>query len=286
MARKPRKPRQRGKAPGKKVNAADRLERFCQEYVVHNRGTDAAIAAGFSKAGARVRASELLARPEVQARLDVLKLELAAKTGITAQRVLEELYDIAQADPRDLCELRRICCRYCHGKGNRYQRTPQEMVEYRKNWDLEFQKKAKENGLSKSELAELIGGEFDEQGGIGYDPRKQPNPDCPECFGDGKLETHFKDVRNLKGRALKLYAGVEETQHGLKIRMRDQDGALDKVARSVALYRDGLKLVTQPGSQTPGAIERTIDDFFARVNGADIGIGPSKGKPCLPPKST
>jgi phage terminase small subunit len=41
--------------------------------------------------------------------------------------VLEELWAIAVADPRELIEYRRTCCRHCWGLEHEYQRTTREI---------------------------------------------------------------------------------------------------------------------------------------------------------------
>lgn len=79
-------------------------ERFCREYVVHHNGAKAAAAAGFAKHSARVRASILLRRPEVAARVRELELNLLSKADITAERVMLELGRVAFSDPRKLVD--------------------------------------------------------------------------------------------------------------------------------------------------------------------------------------
>jgi phage terminase small subunit len=48
---------------------------------------------------------------------------------VTTELVLSRLQAIATADPRELTELHRGCCRYCWGTGNLFQRTPRELRE-------------------------------------------------------------------------------------------------------------------------------------------------------------
>jgi hypothetical protein len=42
---------------------------------------------------------------------------------------------------------------------------------------------------------------FDEQGGTGYDRRRAPAPDCPECNGEGEGEAFFKDSLKASAQA-------------------------------------------------------------------------------------
>lgn len=75
-------------------------ERFCREYLVDLNATQAAVRSGYSARTARAIGSENLAKPDIQTRLAELRIELAAATGITPDRVLKELGRIAFADAR------------------------------------------------------------------------------------------------------------------------------------------------------------------------------------------
>ena len=66
-------------------------ERFCQEYLIDLNATQAAVRAGYSKKGATVRGSELLAIRKVESRIAFLMSERAMRTQVTQDRVLSEL---------------------------------------------------------------------------------------------------------------------------------------------------------------------------------------------------
>lgn len=66
-------------------------ERFCQEYLIDLNATQAAVRAGYSKKGATVRGSELLAIRKVENRIAFLMSERAMRTQVTQDRVLTEL---------------------------------------------------------------------------------------------------------------------------------------------------------------------------------------------------
>lgn len=78
----------------------DKEQRFCEEYLVDLNATQAAIRAGYSEKTARSIGSENLSKPDIQEKILLLRQELSDKTGITAQRVLNELAKIAFSDPR------------------------------------------------------------------------------------------------------------------------------------------------------------------------------------------
>ncbi len=70
------------------------MERFCQEYVIDYNGTAAAIRAGYSEKRAAAQASTLLRREDVIERMRQLQQEQAARLGLSADRVVMELWEI------------------------------------------------------------------------------------------------------------------------------------------------------------------------------------------------
>jgi phage terminase small subunit len=78
-----------------------RHEIFAREYAVDLNGRRAAIAAGYSAKGAEVRASELLATPEVSEMIDTLLSERASRLDIKGSRILEMLHALATFDARN-----------------------------------------------------------------------------------------------------------------------------------------------------------------------------------------
>ena len=83
-----------------------RRERFAQEYVVDNNGTQAAIRSGYSEKSAHVTASRLLSDAKVKARIEELAVKLVQKiekkAEITRERVMEEYAKLAFFDVRKL----------------------------------------------------------------------------------------------------------------------------------------------------------------------------------------
>lgn len=77
-------------------------ERFCQEYLIDLNATQAATRAGYSKKTANEQGARLLANVSVSSHINKLKLERSRNTGITAERVLEEIAKLAFFDPRKL----------------------------------------------------------------------------------------------------------------------------------------------------------------------------------------
>lgn len=69
-------------------------KRFCEEYLIDGNATKAAIRAGYSQKSAGNIGSENLKKPHIRARIEKLQAERSRRTGITADRVLEELAKI------------------------------------------------------------------------------------------------------------------------------------------------------------------------------------------------
>jgi phage terminase small subunit len=79
---------------------ADKLVRFCENYLVHLNGAKAARDAGYEPNRARITACELLGREDVQDYISKRQEELMEQTGITQKRVLQEYARIAFSDIR------------------------------------------------------------------------------------------------------------------------------------------------------------------------------------------
>ena len=75
-------------------------ERFVQEYLVDLNATQAAIRAGYSPNGAEVTGCKLLRVAKVREAVDAARDKLAAKAGVTAERIVEEYARLAFSDPR------------------------------------------------------------------------------------------------------------------------------------------------------------------------------------------
>lgn len=79
-----------------------RQQRFVDEYLIDLNATQAAIRAGYSKNGAEVTASKLLRVAKVADAVAKAQAKRADRTGITQDRVLQELARIAFFDIRRL----------------------------------------------------------------------------------------------------------------------------------------------------------------------------------------
>lgn len=227
-----------------KPTLTDKRRRFVEEYLVDLNATQAAVRSGYSERTANEQGARLLANASVAEAIAAAQAKRSVRTQITADRALEEVWAIATADARELVQVKVGACRYCFGAGHRYQRTIVEMGHDRRRWE------------SAGEDPAL----FDSQGGVGFNIKRAPNPECPECGGDGQPRTVLADTRNLSPRAATLYAGAKQTKYGIEVLTHQKADALTKVFRHLGLFE---KDNAQRGSG--------IAEFFAGLSGNVIG---------------
>lgn len=207
-----------------------RMLRFVDEYLKDLHGTRAATAAGFSAKCAGSAAHKILKNPAIIELVEAGKARIAKEAQVDQTRIVRQLELESNASVNDLMQYRRNPCRHCYGKDHRYQFTPAEMelAQERHEYAL-LEMKAQGIIVPCAKMA------FDEKGGLGYDPRKPPNPDCPECFGDGKGEVFVKDTRHLDERTASIYGGVSYGKDGLKAIAKDQN-----TARKLLMQHTGM----------------------------------------------
>lgn len=196
--------------------------RFVNEYLKDLNATQAAIRAGYSKKTAQVQSARLLSNVMVREFLSQKMQKRGEKTGITQEKVLERLWMIATANPNELVEYRRRCCRHCFGIDHLYQ------------WKDEAE-------MFKSVAEASDPDSVTEEGGFGFDSTLRPHPKCPACYGEGFGSVHANDSRDVSPAALALYAGVKQTKEGFEIKMHDQLAALEKVAKHLGMFNDKLE---------------------------------------------
>lgn len=206
---------------------------FVDGYIATLNVEQAYIEAGFAAkpgASAQSAGSRLLNMVKCRAYLAQQTKAVFRRLEQEQDNLIRVLTYTAYADPRELVEHWRHACRYCHGKLHRYQFTSGE-------WDkkmTEFadkQEKAAENGTPAPKAP-------DSKGGVGFNPKAEPNDDCPECGGIGVGKTVVKDTRNLSPAAVALYAGTKEGKDGIEIKMHDQMKAREMLAKLRKLYDD------------------------------------------------
>ena len=204
--------------------------RFVDEYLKDLNATQAAIRAGYSKKTAEWIGPQLLTKNHVAEAVSGRMKARSDRTEITQDMVLRRYWEIATANPNELVQFRRVCCRHCYGDGHAYQWIDE--AEY-------------ERSVACAEKEELDPPTND--GGYGFKPTLGPHPKCPKCFGEGHGEVFANDTRDVSPAALALYAGVKQTKEGFEVKLNDQVAALRDVARHLGMFNDKLDLnVTGP----------------------------------------
>jgi len=236
------------------MSLTPKQRRFVNEYCVDENATQAALRAGCPEASAHVTACRWLKEAKIQEAIKERMEEVAYAAGITPEWVVGQWAKIAHADPNDIVQIRRTCCRHCHGFGHQYQWTE---AEYSAAVD-----KAVDSGKPAP----------DGMGGFGFDPNAEPHPDCPECGGLGIEDVHIFDTRKIKGNAKALYAGAERTRNGIKVNMRDKDAAVANLARYLGMMVDRKEISGPNGGPVPLAhitADDLTDDQLAAILKAD-----------------
>lgn len=200
-------------------------------------GTEVALRAGYSQKNAVSLSSQLLADSRIQNAIAERKQWLAANEApsVDAARVLQEWAAIATGDTTEIVKARRLNCRHCWGFNFKYQRT-----------DAEYAKECAE----EMQMASAMGrdAELDQfGGGNGFRYTADPNPDCPECSGEGVEDVFIADFRKLSPRQRKLIAGVKQGKHGIEVQFRDQDAALKNLAQYLGLLVNKSELTGKDG---------------------------------------
>ncbi len=197
---------------------------FAKEYIIDLDATAAAKRAGYSEKTAKQQGSRLLTRDDVQAAIQKEMKKREQRTEIKADDVLRYWHDIGTADPNEIIHLRRVCCRNCFGIDHQYQWRDKTEYQQAVEYIMRNAKEGEEPAIPS------------DAGGYGFNKLAKPNPDCPYCWGEGHMEVHAEDTRFLSSKAKRLYAGVKQTRDGFEIKMRDQDKAMENVAKHLGMF--------------------------------------------------
>lgn len=195
-----------------------RVYRFVEEYVKDRNGQQAAIRAGYAIGSAAQQASVLLSNPKVQALVEARVAAVAETAHLEAAGIVRHWVLQLSADPTLITRTRRLNCRHCWGAGHEYQWTAREYA------------KAMDDATKLGEVPPPL------VGGFGFRFNADPNPDCPECMGEGHLDEWFADLSTLGEAERSLVRSVERTKNGLKIHLTDQDKIRELAAKWLGMF--------------------------------------------------
>ncbi len=193
------------------ADLSDKEKLFVSYYLECRNKYEAYRKAGYT--GGDRNARMLYRKPAVARAINQGIEQLTEQAILNAQDILRHWHEIAIADPGEISQMRRVCCRYCWGFDNRYQ------------WidETEYDKAAAKAANDSKPPP-------DQSGGFGFVANDDPNPDCPKCAGEGIEDVFLADTRDLVGPARRLIAGVKKTKFGIEVMTRDQDAALKNLA--------------------------------------------------------
>lgn len=230
-------------------------------------------AGNMSAASIVTAASQLLSNPSVETYLQSLRDDAAYVAQLNVAWVLKQYMQIATADVNELIEARKVNCRYCHGIDHKYQWSDVEEWAAAINDTLAFNARQEATEPRRRQpLRELPS----DEGGFGFWGPKAAHPECPKCYGDGTLDVHVHDSRNLKGPARLLYDGVKTTANGIEIKVRDRDAALAFLAKFLKLGEGDRPPLIPNGEPAEKLVEAVSDPVeVSKVYAQIMGNGPS-----------
>jgi hypothetical protein len=123
-----------------------------------------------------------------------------------------------------------------------------------------------EKKRAKAEGDDFVPSKCPEKGGVGYTPNRPPNPECPECHGDGLPRSIVKDQQNLSPGALALFGGVKYDKNGnMMVIVRDPMPALKLLGEHMGLWSDKL-----PGPMTYDPLQKLLDEIRGRHGAGSV----------------
>ena len=215
---------------------SERHKVFIESYLLELNASQAAIKAGYVNNCYSI-SSILRNKFPIKQIIDARLEERLERMRMTREQVMERIENITIADPNDLVENRRVCCRHCWGGEEfKYMETPAEKRKRQKAYQEKVRK-------AEAEGAEIPMDDDDEYV-LGYNGTKDPNPDCPECWGEGVERVIFKDTRKLNPAARALLKGVKIGKDGKEIMVHDQMKPVEMLAKHHKIYEDKAAEVT------------------------------------------
>ncbi len=94
------------------------------------------------------------------------------------------------------------------------------------------------------------------------------NPTCRYCRGRGRGHVSITPTDQLKPDELRVFDGLEVTQHGVKVRLRDRTRALELLAKHFGIGPDRLELTGKDGGpiEITGARDRLLASLNRRTS--------------------
>jgi phage terminase small subunit len=208
-----------------------RVPRFVEEYAKDRNGTQAALRAGYSQNvdSAGSIAARLLSDVRIQALIAEQIEKVSEEALYTAKDLLRDWIEVASVDTSRIVKVRRVNCRHCWGEGHAYQWNLREFSE--------VSARAMDDGAMPPDCA----------GGFGWRQNAEPNPECPECCGEGLEDVHIADMETLTAAERKMIAGVKRTKDGIEVKLKDQEAVRARIAQHLGMLIERKELTGKDG---------------------------------------
>ena len=189
-------------------------ERYCQ-LAAFNSYADAYRDAYDCDQGAIIgpAISTLNRDARITLRISQIQAEAAKPLGVDREWLLRWHFHRMTYNPAEITAWAVGACHFCYGDGHQYQwRAP------------EFMRELALAEASKEPLPDIAGG-------FGYDIRRPPHADCPNCNGQGNGRPDLKDTSSLSPSARAAFDGLKVTKDGVEIKMADKADAAKQFAK-------------------------------------------------------
>lgn len=231
--------------------------------------------AGATDVTVEKRANQLLNKENVKFELARMREQAARIAKIDVATVVEEIRDLAFADQHDAYKVKAYCCRHCWGIEFNYQWKDAHEFNYAVQSYEAAQKEARARGMFMQIPPP------NDEGGYEFKKNMPPNPDCPECDGDGSdVKVVLKPTDKWKPATRRLVAGIKEGKNGIEIAWRDQTRVLTMLAEHlgaignrplVQLINGAMPSSVAMGDTTPEPLAQDLsgmsDEELAQLKG-------------------
>jgi phage terminase small subunit len=232
------------------------------------KAREAVVSTGTPLPGAHTKAYQILHKPDVMGALNHLLVERRKRVDLELDDVVRYHYEIAVADAREFNCLHWRCCRYCWGIDNQYHFTQAELRNALQKHQARFAKL----DTDKRPM-------FDEEGGDGFDSRKDPQrgPEweegsndghsCPECNGKGVPVIEEVDLSKLSYGASLIFDGIKVGRDGsVEFKLNaNRSKSMEEVTRLLGLARPKRNVVTPDfDAEDDDVIDAILDEAESR----------------------
>ena len=190
-----------------------RLVHFVTEYLIDEDPRQAAARSGLPPE----IGPALLRREDILGMVSTARHGRSSRARVYADEVLRRWNMRATGLITDVAEIRRVNCRHCWGVDGEYQFTLVEMRHSRRQHEQE-QLRLWPKTPSRRQM-------FDEKGGDGFDPWREPNAECTECGGTGSAKLYVRSYDELSERGRMMLSSIKQFPDGT-IEVKAQDPAV------------------------------------------------------------